>query len=826
MTNLRFHLLLFLLSLCGLNAQAHERLFFNHIGIDKGLSQSTVFDIAQDTKGNMWFATYGGVNRYDGYDFTIYQHKEENPQSIGGDIIHVIKTDETGRIWIGTNAGLSYYDSLKDRFINFSHKKNGREVQVHEIIDIDSNHLLINTSGGLYLFNIPEARFATDQLDASLFEQKATALYRFGDLIYLGTDEGLLTYSLSTHTLHPLITKELAQKNILVILHQTENSLWIGTEGNGLYKVNPSTKELKQYKAHEASGLSSNFVRSLALDAQKRLWVGTFTFLNIYNEEQDTFSIYNSNSLHEGALSQSSIRSIFMDSQGGMWLGTYFGGLNYYHPVRERFRNIRNIPTQNSLNDNVIGCIVEDGNNHLWIGTNNGGLNYYNANTRQFSHYTMNDGLGSNDIKAVYADPHSNKVYIGTHTGGLNILDRASGRIESLTTHNSRLIDNNVYAIFPDESGDLWLGTMSTLVCFNPVKKTFTTVTSLKDGSPFGSTRIRTIVEDSKKRLWIGGEEGLAVYIRQGKELSLCTLLPDSTMLEHAFIYCIHEARNGVFWIGTRTGLYRFNEREHTLKRFLVTDGLPNHVIYGILEDAYGRLWLSTDKGLSCFHTEAERFRNFTYIDGLQSNQFTSYAYCEKKDGEMYFGGINGITVFQPELLTDNTFIPPVIISSLSLFNVPVRPDDKTGILAQHISETKHLTLKNEQSSFNLGFVVSNYIAGTHNSFAYRLKGYDKDWYYVDEYHRWATYTNLPAGEYEFLVKAANNDGKWNETPTVLKITILPAWYQTWWAITLFLLAGLGIVGLVFYYQLESMNKKRNEELQEMKTRFFIDISH
>lgn len=826
MTNYRFLLLLFLSCLCTLNIQARESLFFNHIGIDKGLSQSTVFDIAQDTKGNMWFATYGGVNRYDGYDFTIYQHETDNPHSIGGDIIHTIKVDETGRIWIGTNASLSYYDNKKDRFLNFSHQKNGRDVQIYEIVDIDHDHLLVNTSGGLLLFNISNTRFTTDKLGTSLFEQKATALYRFEDTLYIGTDKGLLAYSLSAHTLQPLVTEALAHKNILVILRQTENSLWIGTEGNGLYKFNPTTKELKQYKSNGTSGLSSNFVRSLALDPQKRLWVGTFTFLNIYDEQKDSFTVYDSNQLYEGSLSQSSIRSIFMDSQGGMWLGTYFGGLNYYHPLRERFRNIRNIPMQNSLNDNVIGCIVEDGDDNLWIGTNNGGLNYYNASTRHFSHYTMHNGLGSNDVKAVYADPHSSKVYIGTHTGGLNILDRASGKIECLTTHNSKLTDNNVYAIFPDDNGYLWLGTMNTLVCFDPKTKSFTTVTTEKDGKPFGSTRIRTIVRDSKNRLWIGGEEGLAVYTLDGEKLSSCDLLPDSLSIKHAFIYCVHEAHNGIFWIGTRNGLYRFDEREHSLRRFLVTDGLPNHVIYGILEDAYGRIWLSTDKGLSCFHTEAEKFRNFTYIDGLQSNQFTSYAYCKKKNGEMYFGGINGMTVFQPELLTDNTYIPSVIISSMSLFNIPVRPDDNTGILTHHISETNHLTLKNEQSSFSLGFVVSNYIAGTHNAFAYQLKGYDKDWYYVDEYHRWATYTNLPAGNYEFQVKAANNDGKWNETPTLLKITILPAWYQTWWAIMFFILTGSGIVGLVFYYQLESMNKKRNEELQEMKTRFFIDISH
>ena len=223
------------------------------------------------------------------------------------------------------------------------------------------------------------------------------------------------------------------------------------------------------------------------MDSQNRLWIGTFNDLNIYHEGTDSFASYSSNPVENGSLSQRSVRSIFMDSQGGMWLGTYFGGLNYYHPIRNRFKNIRNIPYKNSLSDNVVSCIVEDKDKNLWIGTNDGGLNLYNPITQRFTSYTLQEdesarGIGSNNIKAVYVDEKKSLVYIGTHAGGLSILHRNSGQVENFNQRNSQLVNENVYAILPDGEGNLWLGTLSALVRFNPEQRSFTTIEKEKDG--------------------------------------------------------------------------------------------------------------------------------------------------------------------------------------------------------------------------------------------------------------------------------------------------------------------------------------------------------
>ncbi len=819
-----------------------EPISFQHIGLREGLSQSTVFSIAQDQQGHMWFATYDGVNKYDGYEFKVYQHDSNNPLSLANDIARVVRTDSRGRIWIGTRDGLSLYDAGKDHFRNYFYETQEKKTQINDIIEVEENTLLTATPEGLFFFRTEESRFVADSLSPAFHRLDATTLRREGEQIYIGTYEGLYLYSIASGELNP-VTQALEQKRIQSVLRQSPIRLWVATEGAGLYLVNPLNGEVVKNYRHtpgDPKSISSNYIRSLALDAQNRLWIGTFNDLNIYDESNDSFRSYTNDPVDDTSLSQNSVRSIFKDSQGGMWLGTYFGGLNYYHPLKNRFRHIRQIPYRNSLNENIVSCMVEDERGHLWIGTNDGGVNLYDPQQEKFVHYTLpldaRTGIGSNNVKAIYVDEPAGKVYIGTHAGGLYTLDRNSGRISSHHSRNSDLPDDNVYAITPAEDGWLWLGTLAALVRFHPGRQLFQTIHQEAGGKPFTHKQITCLFRDSRDRLWIAGEEDVSVYRWQDGALYPATLPVTDLPLRHMFTHCIHESAEGVFWIGTRQGVYRYSEKDRTIRHYTTHQGLPNNVVYGILEDSFGRLWMSTNKGLACMQTETEKFRNFTEADGLQSNQFNSFSYCRTSARQFYFGGINGITVFRPELLLDNPHTPPVIINRLRLFHRTVRPDDETGILNRHISLTDRITLTAAQSSFALDFVVSNYIAGPHNTFAYQLQGYDKEWYELTDI-RSVSYSNLPHGTYRFLVKAANNDGLWNHTPTELEIVILPVWYRTWWAILLFFLifCTVSIQIIRFFWmrqqmksqlEMERKDKERQEEINQMKMRFFIDISH
>ena len=508
--------ILFILCITGVSnayPEAWGQINFSYISINDGLSQSTVFSIAQDKLDNMWFATYDGVNKYDGYTFTVYQHDENDPNSIANDISRIVMTDSKGRVWIGTRDGLSYYDEEKDKFQNFFLEKNGKHLQVNGIVDLSPERLLISTLEGLTMFDIPASRFVDDIFGTAMHKMVASALYRHDDQIYIGTpSDGLYCYSIPKNTLEKLAYIP-GSKQIQSILQQSPTRIWVATEGSGLLLVNPKTREVKTYRhsPSDPQSISSNYIRSLALDSQNRLWIGTFNDLNIYHEGNDSFMSYSSNPVESGSLSQRSVRSIFMDSQGGMWLGTYFGGLNYYHPIRNRFKNIEHIPFKNSLSDNVASCIVEDKQKNLWIGTNDSGLNLYVPGAQKFIHYALQesqreDGLGSNNIKSVYVDEPRGLVYIGAHAGGLSILHRNSGRMENFNQLNSPLINENVYAILPDGENNFLLGTLSALVHFNPEKRSFTTITQENDGTPINVQKITTLFRDSKKRLWIGGD--------------------------------------------------------------------------------------------------------------------------------------------------------------------------------------------------------------------------------------------------------------------------------------------------------------------------------
>lgn len=818
-----------------LRSQNVEPIKFVHIGLNEGLSQSTIFGITQDKQGNMWFATYNGLNKYNGYDFTVYQHDEHNPHSISNDIIRSCTADRLGKIWIGTDSGLSFYNADKDRFENFSSEDRGEQVPINGIVEFNDHELLLfSNKKKLLLFNTETSQFSCKMPESSLESLSPTVVARQGDYIYIGSNNKVYTYSLAANTLSSFVLSDnLKDKNITAILQQSPTRIWIGTEGGGLFLYNPQTGTIKNYShtSKTANCISSDYVRSLALDSQHRLWIGTINSLNIYNEQEDNFNIYTSDPLENGSLSQMSVRNIFMDTQGGMWLGTYFGGINYYHPLKNRFRNLQFTAKPNSLNSNIINCIREDAQKGLWIGTNGGGVNYYNPQTRKFTHYTQKEGLGSNDVKAIYIDEANKQVYIGTHTGGLSILHRRSGQIE---TYNRNSREKNIYAIEPTETGDFWMSGMSSILRFNPSQLSFSSITTQSDGRPFLRERVSNFFRDSKHRLWLISEKGLFAYTEQNGKLHNYPI-PALDSISRKFINCLYEAHDGTFWIGTRSGICRLNEKSQEVTLYTTAHGLPNNVVHGILEDSYGKLWISTDKGISCLHPSTGKFRNFTNNDGLQSNQFT--AACQRTaDGQMYFGGINGITTFRPEEVVDNPYIPPVVITQLRLFNKIVFPDDETGILERNINETRSITFTAQQSMFSLEFVVSNYASGTHNTFAYKLDGYDKEWYYTNS-QRVVSYSNLPQGTYRFLVKAANNDGKWNETPTELEIIILPAWYKTWWASLLFAAAFIAATVFVFRYfwirksmkaeiQMAQIDKERQKEVNEMKLRFFINISH
>ncbi len=810
--------------------------FFHKISLERGLSNSTVYSMTQDRNGNLWVGTSDGLNKYDGYHFSVYRNDATVASSLCSNQIRCVKMDEIGLLWIGTMQGLSFYDAKKNAFENFSLFQNDDWIQIYDIDFLDSKDLLLATNFGLYLFDKHSHSFRKAE---GFPNHKAFSVLHHTDYVLVGTFNGLYRY-------FPNIGKSESVSSLFdncqisSLLYDASNGVfWAGTEGKGLFRINLSEWSIRQFThdKQRPSSISSNFIRSLCFDEQQRLWIGTFVGLNIFNEVDGSFLSFFHDGSEVGSISQNSIRSIFRDAQGGMWLGTYFGGLNYYHPLKTRFQHIYPKPGVNSLNDNVVSCMEVAGNGDIWIGTNDNGLNLYNPQTGNFQHFVHREmdarSLGGNNVKALYIDK-GNKLFVGTHGGGLGHFNPASRSFTPIFLSVDALANNNVYALEEDERGFLWVGTLNGLFRLDYERGQSVMFEQDGAGRSLVDNMITCLFMDSHQKLWIGSEKGLNRY--HGATDKLETMQAPDTQASINFVTCLYESSDGKVWIGTRDGLFVYSEQDGHFEFFDTKRGLPNNTVYGIQEDSFKHFWISTNDGLACYMPENGLFKIYKDIDGIQSNQFNMYASCKTKDGRMYFGGINGITAFLPERIMDNPFSPKPTITKMFLFNKQVFPGDETGILDCNIENATSITLKADQSVLGFEFGVPNFLAGTRNTFAYMLEGFDSEWYFTTDL-RQVSYSNLKPDIYRFLVKAANNDGKWNNEAAVLEIRVLPPWYATWWARTVFVLLFFGFIFMGYRFWLarhqtlqslafERLEKAKNEEVNRVMIRFFINVAH
>lgn len=810
-----------------LSLKGQEISFFN-ISVNDGLSQCTVKDIVQDKNGIMWIATHDGLNRFDGYKFEVYRCSVKDSTSIADNYVNTLTLDRQGNLWIGLSGYASCYDMTKEVFKNYS--LDGRLVT--SFCDLGDGRILVGTESSLLILDKKTGVWGNDTLPEQFRNLDVTCLYSYEDDIYIGTKSNGIFILSDDQVKFKSLRAFHSKKGINDILSLSKDTICVATEGDGLFYINQEGEIIKTYNA-AINSLASNYVRSLEIDSEGRLWVGTVNGLNIIGE--DGLSVYTHKPFISGSLSHNSVRSIFRDNQGGMWLGTFFGGINYWHPLKNRFRNIVRQQHANSISDNIISAIVEDGED-LWIGTNAGGMNHYNGKTNQFSQYQFK----SSDIKAILVESSKSDIYVGAHAGGLNRLDRRTKRFSQCGA-NTKKEDkiNDVYALKSLNRDSILVGSLQGLRIYNKSRDSFTpikiesssSVAALKD--EIEDIRIWTIFVDSNENLWIGGEKGVVLSkIKDGK---LFIDEKNNKFSELTQVQSIFESKSKIIWIGTRKGLWSYNPQTNVLKSYVGANGLKSDIIHGIEEDTWGQLWISTDNGLSCLNQYSNQFRTYTSKDGIQGNQFNNYAHCRRANGEMWFGGMNGITVFIPEKMSDNPYTPSPIFTKLYIQDRLIRPDDQTGILSKSLTQTKSIYLKNKYNNFTIEFTVANNLALGHSNFVYKLEGYDSQW--RNATGRAVSYTNIPHGEYRLMVKAENNDGIWHENASVLVIKILPVWYKTIWARLLFVFIIISLILLGIYLiikrlrlsnkiKMERQESEHQEELMQMKMRFFINISH
>lgn len=772
---------------------------FSHIGIDKGLSHATVNGISQDRFGYIWVATPDGLNRYDGYRFNTFA-----PDS-ADHFVRTVAADADRTIWAATAHTLSKYSFADGDFVNYPLPGKGT---VNTILPLGSKQITVGTSRGLLIFSPETGQFRrTDGAG----NENVTALAVFGGNLIMGTSTGKV-YKQSGKRFVELPFRSGAEINVLMGFR---GKLLIGSEGAGLLIYSPSDNSVRTIKGEQGG----DYVRSLLTDSQGRLWIGTFRGLHIMDPELKEYVFHEDGTAADGALSHSSVRRMFADNQGGIWLGTYFGGLNYYHPGQNQFRTLHKTGNDRlSLSGNIAGPLAEDPNGRIWIGTNTDGLNIYNPANGEIRKITSRDGLGSDDVKAIYFEPSLHRTYVGAHTGGLTTVDLDSYRVNYL-----RGIAQSVYDILPSERpGHLWLATLDGLTLFDTATNSAQRVTA--EGLP-GLTS--GLMRDPKGRLWVSGENGLAVYDEDNGHLTLCRNLP---RLNYQVNDVYYSKLTGYYWISTHRGLLCYDEKKGSMSRYLINNGLPGDIIYATLQDPNGNIWATTNRGLASLNPATGEVISYNNRDGLSNTQFTERSALNATNGLMYFGGLDGVTYFNPTILEKNTYAPASLIEGVRLFNKPVRPGDSTGILDNGITEAHELVFSADQTNFTIDFTACDYVSKGENTFQYMLDGLDKGWTTAPAGVRSATYSNLPAGNYVFRLRAANNDGVWSSREATIGICILPPWYLRWWAIAVAVILAMGAgfftVRFIWKKQIREKQEKDMREVTEMKVRFFVNMSH
>ncbi len=617
--------------------------------------------------------------------------------------------------------------------------------------------------------------------------------------------------------------------------------LWVGTWGGGLNRFDPQTETFIRYhpRPGDSHSLSGNTVIAIREDLSGVLWIGTLDGgLNRFHRETDTFTSYQHDSLDPRSLGSNSVTALHVNRSGILWIGISGRGISKLDSTEQGFALYQHkTANSNSLSNSNVRAVFEDQFDDLWIGTWGGGLNRFDPQTGEYVHYLHDpadpNSLSNNHVWTILEDS-TGTLWVGTLGGGLNRFDREAGtftRLQRDPSNHYGVGHPHVTTLHEDRTGVLWIGTWSSgldalnLQSMDGKAGLVHYRHDPDDPRSLGEGTVYSIHEDRAGVLWVGtGGGGLCRFDRDRETFTCYKHNPDDVnSLRDNTVWVIHQDQDGALWVGTSGGISRLEPQTGTFINYTQADGLPHDTVYGILEDEEGRLWLSTECGLSRFDPQARTFRNYVAGDGLQGNNFHPGAYYKSREGELLFGGPDGLTAFYPQDIRDNLQIPPIYVTDFQLSNKPVTIGGDSP-LKKSIVETQELVLSHEEDVISFEFAALSYSSPEKNRYRYKLEGFENQWVEVDNDQRWATYTNLDPGRYTFRVIGSNNDGLWNEEGASVRLTITPPWWETWRFRGLVLLALLGLV--IGWYRWRVVGiERRSRELKAQVAERTQDLS-
>ena len=821
-------------------AENENPFFFSHLGVEDGLSQVSILSIFQDSEGYIWFGTRNGANRYDGYEFKVYQNEVNNPASISDNYIRKISEDKNKNIWIGTSNGVNCIDYKTQQISRFYPQAINPQITTNAV-----NNFLRHADGELYAFTtrsilkcnsdktVEEMPYLTEMESPihSIAQDNA------GD-IFIGTeDKGLYIFTsgwkLKKHYLPDSSNNQqtLPISTISALLPGPGNTVFIGTNENGLCLYNKKEQTFTRLNT-DNSGLNNNSVRHLTILSKDSILIGTFRGLNILNTQNMIITPINMDMKAKGALSHYSIHSMLIDRDQTLWVGTYSAGVNYHSP----FYRPASFITTNSF-AGIIGQGREDSNGNMWFATEGAGLLYYNPRTEEQKLYPIKPlqagNYEINILKSILIQGDS--ILCSTHFGSVYLFSIRDKQYKKI--HDYKY--NDINTLYIDSKQRLWIPTntpdqtvmadkekTTSYFNVNGHKKQFRGMCLIKELEPdvflFGAISDSVFVYDMNKET----TTDLTTLLQNGDKRKRLGSISGALKDDNQFI-----------WIATtKGGLFRLDSNLNLIQNYQKENGLSESYINSLSIDKNGDIWVVTGKELYKLNRPENKFELVKPVDS-PTQEYSLYANnCVSNDGTLYFPGNQGILAINPQKVITNPNRPPVYVTSLLINS----QEDPEGLPTYQellpLQYNNNITLKASQGNITIRYSALNFIHSEDNSYAYMMEGADHNWHNIGN-RREAYYSNLSPGKYTFRVKAANNDGVWNPEEAVLHITVNPPFYKTWWAYSLYLCILSLIITLIIRWQHRKHEREREEkyrqleqermnELHEERMRMFTNFSH
>lgn len=818
-----------------------------------------IHDLELDSEGFLWIVTYGaGVYRFDGVTYESFLFDFQNPYTIPSNFVQSALEDRNGRLWVGTDRGLCWFDESQEVFRRVVFQDHDifpdEPISVHDMTEDAQGNLLIGTNKhGLIILNNDFKNDPTPEKFDFHISNKSLVYVGLATTTdgttYAATQKGLYLYDESALELQSIVS-EAAGKEWLsqpfVSLTTYGREVLLGTSNHGVIQGIPEGGGMRMVQ-HD---ISKNPIMDLiVINDHTLVCAAENDGLITWNLQNGEITKITHDSSDNSDLESNSIWSFEVDPYGRLWLGYYNRGIGLYDARYSKFEVAQHHSgNPNSLHFNTVNSVVEAGEDHLWVGMDGGGIDRLDLNTGKFLHLEEASGYQGLDnvfVQTLFVDREED-LWVGSWEGGLYRLPEGASQFQNynMTNTNGGLKSNRISAIDQDASGRLWIATFGAWVhYFDPETASiipFRTTQFQEEGLQKGDVRDILVSRDGS--LWIGSPLGLFRIQMDGQDTTMFAFRNQYYQREYNpdfnYVLSLYEDRQGVIWIGTDgAGLYQYDPDRNVLTDVRELIDLELKAICAITQDVDGNYWFTGKSGIAKYIPgDSPEVVHYTKKDGLSSNDFNYNAIYSRQDGKLFFGSQEGLNMFSRKDFQLNAQPVKTFLKRMKLFNKDVTPGEDKSPLTNSLRLTDEITLNHEQSVFTLEYTGINFTRSDKIEFAYYLEGLEEDWNYVGD-QRSATYTSLQAGNYVFKLKAANNDGLWSDEVTSLNITILPAWYKSNLALTVYIVLfflGIILLNLLIRKRIQERQEVLNERerreqaerLTKKKLQFFTNISH